>query len=137
MAELIGVLLLRSFLTHVSTGAFIQSGKIYKNTMIDLRITNRKLWYRATRIIAMYSGHEPKHCERILMNTITESSGCTQRADDPSQATLIALAATLDYVVPKSILALRFPECSSEGIVSMIHREPRIRLLLKNYECQK
>jgi len=38
-------------LNAVSTGAHILKGKIYQNHMIDVQVTNSKLYRRATRLL--------------------------------------------------------------------------------------
>lgn len=38
-------------LNAVSTGAHVLKGKIYQNHMIDLQVTNTKLYRRATRLL--------------------------------------------------------------------------------------
>lgn len=43
-------------LNMISTGAMIRIGKVYENLMIDVRIVNQKLRWRAERIIADISG---------------------------------------------------------------------------------
>lgn len=40
----------------ITTGAFIRSGKIYKNVMVDLMATNQKLHERARRIVHLVTG---------------------------------------------------------------------------------
>ena len=38
-------------LNAVSTGAHVLKGKIYQNYMIDMQVTNSKLYRRATRLL--------------------------------------------------------------------------------------
>uniref|UniRef100_A0A3Q2G5W9 Glucokinase regulator n=1 Tax=Cyprinodon variegatus TaxID=28743 RepID=A0A3Q2G5W9_CYPVA len=42
-------------LNAVSTGAHIFKGKVYQNYMIDLQVTNSKLYHRATRLLQSHS----------------------------------------------------------------------------------
>lgn len=42
-------------LNMLSTGAMIRLGKVYKNVMVDLQLTNKKLEERAKRILMMFT----------------------------------------------------------------------------------
>lgn len=41
-------------LNAVSTGAHVLKGKIYQNHMIDVQVTNSKLYGRATRLLRVH-----------------------------------------------------------------------------------
>ncbi|MDY4052121.1 MAG: N-acetylmuramic acid 6-phosphate etherase [Bacilli bacterium] len=68
----------------ISTGVFIQMGKVYENMMIDLQATNEKLVARALNIIMELTGYtkeeaneklsEYKTVKKVLINHFT---GCT------------------------------------------------------------
>lgn len=53
-------------LNMLSTAAMIRLGKVYRNFMIDLRPTNRKLWERACHIVSRVAGVSPEVAERGL-----------------------------------------------------------------------
>lgn len=53
-------------LNMLTTGAMIQSGKTYRNLMVDVRPTNRKLKHRAVRIVAALGGVSPEEAEQFL-----------------------------------------------------------------------
>jgi len=128
-------MVIRICLTHISTGAFIQGGKIYKNTMIDLRITNRKLWLRACRLVATFSGKDVEVCQRALVQAVFVSNPKIVSPGQVELTDLIATAARCENVVPRAILSVLFPTLGPNEIARMIQREPRIRKLIQS-SCQ-
>uniref|UniRef100_A0A667WTB5 Glucokinase (hexokinase 4) regulator n=1 Tax=Myripristis murdjan TaxID=586833 RepID=A0A667WTB5_9TELE len=57
-------------LNAVSTGAHVLKGKIYQNHMIDVQVTNSKLYRRATRLLQRLSGHPEAQCEDALLKAV-------------------------------------------------------------------
>ena len=45
---------LKLAMNTISTGAHVMKGKVYQNIMIDVRVSNIKLFYRAVDIIKVY-----------------------------------------------------------------------------------
>lgn len=59
----------KMILNMLTTGAMIRCGKTYKNHMIDVRVTNRKLHDRACRIIGEIAGISPAEAQKYLENS--------------------------------------------------------------------
>ncbi|KAK9524036.1 hypothetical protein VZT92_017903 [Zoarces viviparus] len=57
-------------LNAVSTGAHVLKGKIYQNHMVDLQVTNSKLYRRATRLLQKLSGGPESRCEEALLKAV-------------------------------------------------------------------
>uniref|UniRef100_A0A8C2FK76 Glucokinase (hexokinase 4) regulator n=1 Tax=Cyprinus carpio TaxID=7962 RepID=A0A8C2FK76_CYPCA len=57
-------------LNAISTGAHVLKGKVYMNYMIDLRVTNSKLYRRAINILQRFTGCSKGECERALLRAI-------------------------------------------------------------------
>jgi hypothetical protein len=57
-------------LNAISTGAHVLIGKTYENIMIDVRVSNVKLYYRALGILRRLSGASESDCEQALLTTI-------------------------------------------------------------------
>lgn len=53
-------------LNMLSTGAMVGLGKTYRNLMVDMRPTNRKLKARTIRIVALATGVSMKRAEQLL-----------------------------------------------------------------------
>lgn len=64
-------------LNAVSTGAHVLKGKIYRNHMIDVQVTNSKLYCRATRLLQVYKmtrfmGHKEDLTQKYTYVLFTE-----------------------------------------------------------------
>ncbi|XP_037617632.1 glucokinase regulatory protein isoform X2 [Sebastes umbrosus] len=57
-------------LNAVSTGAHVLKGKIYQNHMMDVQVTNSKLYCRATRLLQKLSGCPESQCEEALLKAV-------------------------------------------------------------------
>lgn len=53
-------------LNMISTGAMVQLGKVYGNRMVDVAITNHKLYDRALRILTDLTGCDRATAEQVL-----------------------------------------------------------------------
>jgi len=120
------LLFIRSLLVQLSTGSFVLSGKVYENKMIDLRITNKKLFLRAIRIINHVTHKDEKGVKKALLRSIYEG-------DIPPYNDLedhITLSASKENIVPLTILSLVYPKKSMEELKSMLRKEPIVRKLV-------
>lgn len=120
------ILFIRSLLVYISTGIFVLSGKVYENKMIDLRITNKKLFLRAVRIINDITNKDEAIIKEVLLRNIYEG-------EVPSDNLLkdhISLSATKENMVPLTILSLVYPGASIEKLRIMLKNEPIVRKLV-------
>ncbi len=56
-------------LNMLTTSAMVISGKVYRNWMVDVRTTSRKLELRAARIVSRLGGVDPEEAGRLLAET--------------------------------------------------------------------
>jgi N-acetylmuramic acid 6-phosphate etherase len=56
-------------LNMLTTGAMIQLGKTYRNFMVDVQTTNKKLVLRAKRIVSQLGGVSQEQAEKLLEQT--------------------------------------------------------------------
>jgi len=133
--DFLKLLFVRSLLIQLSTGSFVLSGKVFKNKMIDLRITNKKLFLRAIRIVNQITGKDEESVRKVLLRNIYESEVI------PSQNTLenhIDISAGKESIVPLTILGLIYPEKVIQELRQMLQEQPIVRKLvidqLKNLE---
>jgi N-acetylmuramic acid 6-phosphate (MurNAc-6-P) etherase len=80
---------LKLVLNAISTGAHVLVGKTYENMMIDVRVSNVKLFWRACDIIRRYSSQgeqelSTEECIRLLLSSIYEINNSD---DQPSHET--------------------------------------------------
>lgn len=122
------ILFVRSLLVNLSTGSFILNGKVYENKMIDLRITNKKLFYRAIRIISEITGFSESHVNLSLQKNIYDGVS----VNNFCLSECISIAASKSHIVSKTILALIYPHKSNIEIDAMLKMQPIIRKLIKD-----
>uniref|UniRef100_A0A3B4E9U8 SIS domain-containing protein n=1 Tax=Pygocentrus nattereri TaxID=42514 RepID=A0A3B4E9U8_PYGNA len=79
-------------LNAISTGAHILKGKVYRNYMIDLRVTNSKLFRRAIHILQRFTNSTQTQCETALLRSIYDVEELTDEISsaDVTQHTLMA-----------------------------------------------
>ncbi|XP_075868506.1 glucokinase regulatory protein isoform X1 [Nelusetta ayraudi] len=113
-------------LNAVSTGAHVLKGKVYQNHMIDVQVTNSKLYHRAQRLLQKLSGRPEAHCEESLLKAVYRREQLT--ADVSSlDITAHALAAThRSKVVPLALVCL-LVGCSLAEAESHLERHPAVR----------
>jgi N-acetylmuramic acid 6-phosphate (MurNAc-6-P) etherase len=91
-------------LNCISTGSYILAGKVYGNRMIDLKITNSKLFERAERLIGELLGVSRRAASAALISAIreTDSIGPAELSAPPREH--CAIAAKKSRVVPTAML---------------------------------
>jgi len=115
-------------LNAISTGAFIGYGKVYGGRMIDLRVSNLKLWERACRILTELTGAVHAAADTALRRAIAY--------DDPELTPapperLIQLAVRRERVLPRAALILLRGATPAEAD-ALLANEPRLKRLLAN-----
>lgn len=96
----------------VSTGAHILIGKTYENLMIDVRVSNFKLYNRAISIIQKLSTTQKstsmidkEECEAYLLKSIYKNKELPVAHRNSIQAH-IEIATCQDQIVPKALIML-------------------------------
>ncbi|XP_017401115.2 glucokinase regulatory protein, partial [Cebus imitator] len=98
-------------LNTVSTGAHVLLGKILQNHMLDLRISNSKLFWRALAMLQRFSGQSKARCIESLLQAIHFPQ---QLSDDIRAAPIschVRVAHEKEQVIPIALLSLLF-RCS-------------------------
>ncbi|XP_061561641.1 glucokinase regulatory protein [Phycodurus eques] len=113
-------------LNAVSTGAHILKGKVYQNHMIDVQVTNSKLYRRATHLIQKLSGHPEAQCEEALLKAIYQVDHLTEDITSCHMTTHTATGIERTKVVPLTLVSL-LAGCSFDDARSHLDQEPIIR----------
>ncbi|XP_038174107.1 glucokinase regulatory protein isoform X3 [Arvicola amphibius] len=93
-------------LNTVSTGAHVLLGKILQNHMLDLRIANSKLFWRALAMLQRFSGQSKARCIESLLQAIHFPQPLS---DDVRAAPIshhIQVAHEKEKVIPTALLSL-------------------------------
>lgn len=123
----LGQIQLKLTLNAISTGAFVLFGKVYGNRMVDVRLSNNKLYHRAigiVRDIAHVSESAAKHALwRALYRTDTPHG----INDDTPVSAHVAQAARVNRVVPIAILLATGAVSTVDDALARIAKTPKIR----------
>ncbi|XP_062863543.1 glucokinase regulatory protein isoform X2 [Trichomycterus rosablanca] len=94
-------------LNAISTGAHVLLGKVYMNYMIDLRVTNSKLYRRAIHMLQRFTGSNHTECETALLKVIYDVEQLTEEMSlaDVTKHTL--MANKRERVVPTALVMLQ------------------------------
>ncbi|XP_047432340.1 glucokinase regulatory protein isoform X2 [Mugil cephalus] len=113
-------------LNAVSTGAHVLKGKIYQNHMIDVQVTNSKLYRRAARLLQRLSGRPESQCEEALLKSLYQVDKLTTDVTscDVTGHTQVARGRTT--VVPVALLCL-LTGCSLVEAESHLRQQPIVR----------
>ncbi|XP_076834554.1 glucokinase regulatory protein [Brachyhypopomus gauderio] len=113
-------------LNAISTGAHILKGKVYRNYMIDLRVSNSKLYKRALHMLEEFTGSTHIQCNMTLLRAIY---GVEVLTDEMISADVIhhtLMAIKKDRVVPTALVMLR-SGCTLAEARSRLAARPVIR----------
>lgn len=105
---------LKICLNIISTGSFVKFGKVYRNYMIDVKASNRKLYLRAIGLIKLLTGEDYDKCEMCLLKSIymrDEISGVN--IEDVSKH--IETAKGSKFVVPRALIMCATGCCVDEA----------------------
>ncbi|CAF0991097.1 unnamed protein product [Rotaria sordida] len=122
-------IVLKLCLNTISTGAHILKGKVYQNIMIDVRVSNIKLFYRAIDIIKLLSGVDYQTAEKCLIQSIHQTDNELNKQTIEQHIT--AVASNKDHIVPLALL-MCLSNCSYTQATHQIDKCPRIRDICTN-----
>ncbi|UJR22886.1 hypothetical protein I4U23_025914 [Adineta vaga] len=117
-------LILKLSLNTISTGAHIMKGKVFQNIMIDVRVSNIKLFYRAIDIIKSLTGVDQEIAERSLIQSIHQTND--KVTDKTTEDHIFAVANNSDHIVPIALF-MCLSKCSYTQAKNEIDKCPIIR----------
>ncbi|XP_043118227.1 glucokinase regulatory protein-like isoform X2 [Puntigrus tetrazona] len=112
-------------LNAISTGAHVLKGKVYMNYMIDLRVTNSKLYRRAINIL-QFTGCSESRCERALLRAIYGTEDLSEDMTSAGVWKHTEEGNRRDRVVP-SALVMICCRCTLDEARRHLDRHPVIR----------
>ncbi len=117
-------------LNALTTGAHILCGKVYQNRMVDLRISNNKLYYRTLGIIQHITGVSAEQARRCLLRAIFQTDRLTPAMLHATPSRCVEAATNATKVVPKA-LVMAGGRVSYAEADRMIRREPIVRAAIE------
>ena len=91
-------------LNMLTTGAHVLAGKVYGNRMVDLQISNTKLFARACRIVAHIAGVEQSRARRALVAAILNQDEPGSELLELGDEEFVRQALRRERVVPLAVL---------------------------------
>ena len=133
-------LALKVAVNAVSTCAHVLNGTVFSNCMINLTISNIKLFHRAAALVSRLGGVELEHAQRFLLRAIYgDDEGQTVSVDAVAQH--VTRASTVEQVLPVSLLlAIRSRSSGASGASNisvaearaLVSEQPVLRTILQN-----
>lgn len=122
---------LKICLNALTTGAHIMAGKVYGNVMIDLRISNNKLYYRSINLITRLLGVSVEEARRALYQAVFRDEPTEEALEKTSIAAYISDALKRSKVIPLAILLATRKFTLSEA-EERLASEPRVRRIIED-----
>lgn len=91
-------------LNTVTTGAHILAGKVYQNRMIDLNISNTKLWFRTLGIIEDIMGVDRETAVESVLKSIYKTDSPTEEQRNAPISEHINAGTWKEKIVPRAML---------------------------------
>ncbi|XP_055084704.1 glucokinase regulatory protein [Periophthalmus magnuspinnatus] len=113
-------------LNSISTGAHVLKGKIYQNYMIDVQVTNSKLYQRATRLLQKFSGRSEIQCQEALLKAVYAKEELNDSIALKDVCAHAKRASRRTKVVPLALVCL-LTGCSLVEAESNLENQPIIR----------
>jgi N-acetylmuramic acid 6-phosphate (MurNAc-6-P) etherase len=127
---------LKLMLTAITTGGHVLAGKVYGNRMVDLRISNNKLFFRTLGIIQDLMGVEEPAARLALLKSVYgcdgDENGLLPEAvvDQPVSAHIEA-SKSVDKLVPRALL-LATGQFTVATATEALKANPVVRSILVN-----
>ncbi|KAL6060531.1 Glucokinase regulator [Balamuthia mandrillaris] len=121
-------------LNALSTGAFVGFGKVYRNCMIDMGVTNNKLFYRSINILHALSHQPIERCTKALLRSIYQQNDDKEVESSLLRAPIsqhITQATGRSKVIPCALLLLD-DECERDvgAAQEALEKEPIVRKII-------
>ena len=120
----------------LTTGAHILSGKVFENRMIDLRISNNKLYYRTLGIIQKLMGVDESVAKESLVRSIYATDEPTDEQRNAKISSYVERVTTAKKIVPRALL-LSTGKFTVKQADEALKEIPVIRLLVEKYAIKE
>ncbi len=128
---MLGELATKFVLNSLTTGAHILRGKVYQNRMVDLRISNNKLYHRSIRIIQNLTGVSESTARRCLLRSLYGMDHPSAQIMSAKPSAHIDAAKNVSKIVPRAlILAGARATCAQAN--RLLRKQPIVRTVLRS-----
>ncbi|XP_069461547.1 glucokinase regulatory protein isoform X2 [Ambystoma mexicanum] len=113
-------------LNTVSTGAHVLKGKVFRNYMVDFRVSNSKLFVRAVTVLQRLSGQSQARCSDTLLRSIYGTEVLSEEIREAEVAKHVEIASAKEQVVCTALVSL-LRNCSVIEASARLETYPTIR----------
>ncbi|XP_072017451.1 glucokinase regulatory protein-like [Amphiura filiformis] len=113
-------------LNSISTGAHIMKGKVYKNFMVDLKLSNSKLFHRGIGIVQRFAKCSHEVARLSILRALYGTDDITQEVNDAPVSHPNIIATDKDKIIPTALL-LAIQQCSIDEAKNTLLKAPVIR----------
>ena len=121
---------MKLILNAITTGAHIRVGKVYRNRMVDLKISNNKLFFRTQHIICSIMKVDEETALEAMFRSIYETDTVPDSIRHKNISEHIQNATGKDKVVPKALL-LATGKFTYKQAHDAINRQPVVRQVIQ------
>lgn len=127
---------LKLMLNSITTAAHIIDGKIYQNRMIDLRISNNKLFFRSIGILSKIAGVSEEVAREAIIKSLFESDTLSSEMSNLPISQYVKIATPKNKVIPRALL-LSTGRFTIKEADNTIAAEPRVRNIIEQIKNLK
>ncbi len=118
---------------YTVSGAHIIKGKVFQNMMIDVGVSNNKLFHRAVGIISQMSGTSSDHALECLLKSIYEVDTLSQDILNASVSAHIERASKRKGKIVPLALVLAFTHSTVQEAKAALQADPIVRKVIAKY----
>lgn len=119
-------------LNALSTGSYILAGKVFGNRMVDLRISNNKLFHRTVAMIGDLMKVPSEEAIEALLRSAFEVDALSESRREASISEVISAAKKVEKVVPKALLLATGRFTCAEATLAL-KRNPIVRAVIEKH----
>ena len=130
---LLAELAIKLGLNALTTGGHVLKGKIMSNRMVDLQVSNNKLFHRAVGIVEKFSGASARVAQRSVIRSAhrLDDPAAVEAAEVSAHVRAAADAVTHGHrVVPAAIVLAAKPALSIAAAAALLEAHPQVRAAL-------
>jgi N-acetylmuramic acid 6-phosphate (MurNAc-6-P) etherase len=116
----------------LTTGAHVLSGKVYENRMIDLKISNNKLFFRTLGIIQHLMGVDEETARSGLIRSIFGVDQPTEEQKNAKISDYVNKATGARKIVPRALL-LTTGQMNVEQATRRLEENPAVRPIVEEF----
>jgi len=119
-------------LNAITTGAHVLAGKVFSNRMVDLRISNNKLFHRTVSIITDLIGVSAEEAHEALLKAVFQTDELTDAEREAPISACIEAARDVEKVVPKALL-IATGRFTYQAATEALKRNPIVRSVISEF----